>query len=133
LDPIKDLLHLYSDAVCRLDADQWTATWCESGVWDLGHGDPVSGRESLRSFWVTSMSRFEKVIHTYSNSISELDDSSGSGSGRAYVTEWLKPKEGDPLVLHGFYDDKYVFEDNKWLFSKRSLNRIYMGKTDLSS
>jgi hypothetical protein len=77
------------------------------------------------------MSRFEKVIHTYSNSISELD--SDSGSGRAYVTEWLKPKEGDPIVLHGFYDDNYVFENNNWLFSKRTLNRIYMGKPDLSS
>ncbi len=71
MDPIKDLLHLYSDAVCRLDADQWTDTWCDSGIWDLGHGEPVSGRESLRSFWITSMSRFEKVIHTYSNSISD--------------------------------------------------------------
>jgi len=79
------------------------------------------------------MSRFEKVIHTYSNSISELDNNLGSGSGRAYVTEWLRPKEGDPLVLHGFYDDEYVFENNKWLFSRRTLNRVYMGKPDLSS
>ena len=133
MDPIKDLLHLYSDAVCRQDADQWSNTWCESGIWDLGHGAPVSGREALRSFWITSMSRFENVIHTYSNSISELDDVSGTGSGRAYVTEWLKPIEGDPVVLHAFYDDKYVSENNNWLFSKRTLNRIYMGKPDLSS
>ena len=62
MDPIKDLLHLYSDAVCRQDADQWTNTWCESGLWDLGHGEPVSGKENLRSFWINSMSRFEKVI-----------------------------------------------------------------------
>ena len=88
MDPIKDLLHLYSDAVCRQDADQWTNTWCESGLWDLGHGEPVSGKENLRSFWINSMSRFEKVIHTYSNSISHLE--SHSGTGRAYVTEWLK-------------------------------------------
>ena len=49
------------------------------------------------------MSRFEKVIHTYSNSISEVNESSKSGSGRAYVTEWLKPIEGDPVVLQAFY------------------------------
>mgnify|MGYP003323474663 FL=1 len=133
MDPIKDLLHLYSDAVCRQDADQWTETWSESGIWDLGHGDPVSGKETLRSFWVNSMSRFEKVIHTYSNSISEVNESSKSGSGRAYVTEWLKPIEGDPVVLQAFYDDEYVFENDNWLFSKRTLNRIYMGKPDFSS
>lgn len=131
MDPIKDLLHLYSDAVCRQDADQWTNTWCESGLWDLGHGEPVSGKENLRSFWINSMSRFEKVIHTYSNSISHLE--SHSGTGRAYVTEWLKPLEGDPVVLHAFYDDEYVLEKKNWLFSKRTLNRLYMGKPDLSS
>tara|TARA_B100000700_G_C14403243_1_gene560187 strand:- start:43 stop:276 length:234 start_codon:yes stop_codon:yes gene_type:complete len=77
------------------------------------------------------MSRFEKVIHTYSNSISQLE--SHSGTGRAYVTEWLKPVEGDPVVLHAFYDDEYVLEKKNWLFSKRTLNRLYMGKPDLSS
>ena len=131
MDPIKDLLHLYSDAVCRQDADQWTNTWCESGLWDLGHGEPVSGKENLRSFWINSMSRFEKVIHTYSNSISQLE--SHSGTGRAYVTEWLKPVEGDPVVLRAFYDDEYVLENKIWLFRKRTLNRRYMGKPDLSS
>ena len=131
MDPIKDLLHLYSDAVCRQDADQWTNTWCESVLCDLGHGEPVSGKENLRSFWINSKSRFEKVIHTYSNSISQLE--SHSGTGRAYVTEWLKPLEGDPVVLHAFYDDEYVLEKKNWLFSKRTLNRLYMGKPDMSS
>ena len=131
MDPIKDLLHLYSDAVCRQDADQWTNTWCESGLGDLGHGEPGSGKDNRRSFWINSLSRLEKVIHTYSNSISQLE--SHSGTGRAYVTEWLKPVEGDPVVLHAFYDDEYVLEKKNWLFSKRTLNRLYMGKPDLSS
>jgi len=130
VDPIKDLLHLYSDAVCRKDPDQWTNTWCESGIWDLGHDDPVAGKASLRDFWIASMSRFKKVIHTYTNSISELDSTSGQGSGRSYVTEWLIPHEGDPIVLHGFYNDTYIFENNNWLFSKRTLSRHYMGKPD---
>ncbi|MEC7810497.1 MAG: nuclear transport factor 2 family protein [Actinomycetota bacterium] len=133
MDPIKELLHLYADAVCRQDVDQWINTWSMSGVWDLGHGEPVSGKESLKPFWLSSMSRFETVVHTYSTNIADLDADSGTGSGRAYVTEWLKPKEGDSLVLHGFYDDSYVFEEGSWLFSKRVLNRIYMGKADFSS
>ena len=132
MDPIKDLLNLYADAVCRQDADQWIATWSESGTWDLGHGEPVSGKGPLKTFWISSMSRFDTVIHTYSNNISELDADSGTGFGRAYVTEWLKPAEGETLVLHGFYDDLYVFENDKWLFRERVLNRVYMGKADFS-
>ena len=130
MDPIKDLLHLYSDAVCRKDAEQWTNTWVESGIWDLGRGELISGRDSLRSFWTASMSEFKKVIHTYTNSLSELDTNSGTGTGRSYVTEWLIPGEGDPVVHHAFYDDEYIFENESWLFSKRTHTRIYMGKPD---
>ena len=58
MDPVKDLLHLYADAVCRQDADQWIATWSESGAWDLGHGEPVSGKGPLKTFWISSSDEF---------------------------------------------------------------------------
>lgn len=130
VDPIKDLLHLYSDAVCRQDSDQWTETWCDSGIWDLGHDEIISGKDSLKSFWISSMARFKKVIHTYTNNTSTLNENLRTGTGRSYITEWLIPHEGEPIVLHGFYDDEYVFENNNWLFNKRTLSRHYMGKPD---
>ena len=35
-------------------------------------------------------------------------------------------------MLVGWYDDAYRREAGRWLFSRRSLNRLYAGAPDLS-
>lgn len=133
MDPIKNLLHSYSDAVCRQDVEQWLSTWTDTGVWDLGHGDPAEGKETLKSSWLSAMSRFEAVFHTYSNNSADLNEENGTGFGRSYVTEWIRPNGGESKLLHGFYDDQYVRTEGVWLFQRRTLNRVYFGKPDFSS
>ena len=133
MDPIRDLLHDYADAVCRNDRDAWAATWAEEGVWDLGGGREIAGREAIADMWTQAMARYTQVLHRYENSAATLDDTAGTGHGRAYVTEVLKPVGDDPaLVMHGYYDDEYRRTDAGWRFARRTLVRLYHGPPDYS-
>ena len=132
MDPIRDLLHHYADAVCRNELAQWTDTWTEDAVWDLGGGREVAGRDAIASMWTDAMARFEAVLHRYENSAASLDEAAGTGTGRAYVTEVLKPTDGPALLMHGYYDDVYERTDQGWRFSRRTLVRLYHGPPDLS-
>ena len=33
---IRQLVEKYADAVCRRDKDDWSSTWCEDSLWNLG-------------------------------------------------------------------------------------------------
>ncbi len=131
MDPIRDLLHRYADAVCRNDGADWAATWTDDGVWDLG-GREVVGREAITEMWEQEMGGYAAVLHRYENSAATLDDDAGTGTGRAYVTEVLKPADDTALVMHGYYDDEYHRTDDGWRFSRRTLVRLYHGPPDFS-
>lgn len=132
MDQIRDLLHTYADAVCHDDADQWIGTWTDDGVWVLGPDRDIAGREAIAGVWGQAMAHYQRVLHRYENSTATLDESAGTGRGRAYVTEVLKPIDGPALVMHGYYDDEYRRTDDGWRFSRRALVQLYHGPPDLS-
>ena len=80
-DDIEDLVHRYSDAVVHRDAQQWASTWAPEGVWDLGGGRRVEGREAIVERWHESMARYPVVVQTVLNGIVDLDTSVGTGFG----------------------------------------------------
>jgi hypothetical protein len=61
-----------------------------------------------------------------------VDVSGDTASGRWYLTEHLKPVEGDPSLTLGVYDDTYVCEQGQWRFARRVYNVIYQGPADYS-
>jgi ketosteroid isomerase-like protein len=132
MDPIRDLLHAYADAVCHDDADRWIATWVDDAVWDLGAGHESAGRDAILELWLSAMARYRSVLHRYENSAATVDPDRGTGHGRAYVTEVLHPVDGPPLVMHGYYDDEYRLDDGRWRFARRELVRLYQGPPDYS-
>lgn len=132
MDPIRDLLHRYADAVCRHDSAEWAATWTDDGVWDLGGGREVVGRDAVVELWEQAMGGYEMVLHRYENSAATLDEAAGTGSGRAYVVETLKPADGPAAVMHGYYDDAYRRTGGGWYFARRALVRLYHGPPDFS-
>ena len=48
-------------------------------------------------------------------------------------TEHTKPKEGNPALVLGVYDDTYKKVDGKWLFNSRHYNVMYQGAADYSA
>jgi hypothetical protein len=130
-DPIRRLVHQYADAVCADDADRWSATWAPDAVWEMG-AMSWTGRADIVEAWIQAMARFEQVIHIVHNGVADLDPDTGSGDGRWYVAEYLKPTSGDPSQLLACYDDEYVHVDGVWVFGSRRLKRLYSGPPDLT-
>lgn len=129
---IADLVHDYADAVVCRDGDRWAATWDTDGVWDLGGGFEVAGREKIYELWKTAMGGFEKVIQTVLNGTCELDEAAGTGSGRHYIQEHIEKGKGEFGILVAYYEDEYVRRGDDWLFSSRKLVPLYQGPPDLS-
>lgn len=127
MDPIRDLLHLYADAVCRRDREQWRATWTADAVWQLGDDRRSVGIDAIVQTWQAAMDRYPMVLHRYANSMATLDDATGTGHGRAYVDEIMRTTAGEVTAMHGYYDDEYRRTDEGWRFSHRTLVRLHHG------
>ena len=130
-EEVARLVHAYADAVCNNDATGWASTWADDAVWDMG-GLRLQGRADIAGAWAQAMADYEQVIQVVYNGAADLDVAAGVGSGRWYVGEFLKPRDGDPKMLLARYDDRYVSVAGVWLFAERALERLYSGPPDLS-
>jgi len=126
---IRDLVARYIDAVNRHHQDDWAATWSENAHWDLA-GMEVTGRDAIVGLWVGAMSTFEFALMMLNSGTVKVDGN--TATGRWYVTEHLKPGEGDPSLTLGVYDDEYALEDGEWRFTKRTYHIMYTGAADYS-
>lgn len=131
-DAIQDLVHRYADAVVRRDAAQWTATWADDAVWELGKGRRVEGRDNIVALWTGAMSGFAAVVQNVVNGTATLDLAAGTGSGRWYIIEHWQRGDDSRGILLAYYDDTYVRVDDGWLFASRELVVQYGGPPDLS-
>jgi uncharacterized protein (TIGR02246 family) len=135
MNPIEDELALrnlmgrYADAVNRVDADAWIATWAEDGIWNL-LGNPVSGRDNILALWKQMMSSFEFALMMPSSCVFEV--SGETASGHWYLHEYTRDPEGNASTVLSRYVDTYVKQDGQWLYQSRDYGFIYNGASDLS-
>ena len=129
-DDILDLVHRYSDAVCRKDRDQWAATWADDAVWDLGKGRLTQGKTNIVGFWQAAVNSLNVVVQLVHNGTVSIDGE--SATGRWYISEHMERSGGIVGMLLAWYDDTYVRVDGEWLFTSRILASLYHGPPDLS-
>jgi ketosteroid isomerase-like protein len=126
---IRDLVARYIDAVNRYHQADWAATWSETAHWNL-MGMEVEGREAIVGLWGGAMASFDFALMMLNSGTLQIDGD--SATGRWYITEHIKPKEGAANITLGVYDDEYRKEDGQWLFSHRRYNVMYQGAADYS-
>jgi len=126
---LRNLMGRYTDAVNRVDADAWIATWAEDGVWNL-LGNPVSGRDNILALWKQMMSSFEFALMLPSSCLFDVDGD--TASGHWYLHEYTRDPEGNASTVLSRYLDTYTRQDGQWLFQSRDYSFIYNGPADLS-
>ncbi len=99
-------------------------------MWELGAGRVIEGRAAIVDHWRTSIANYRHVVQLYLSSTATIDGD--AATGRAYLVELNVPVDGDRRVLAALYDDTYRRTAGGWLFSSRSLTRLYAGAPDLS-
>ena len=129
-DAIRRLLHTYADAVLERDEAAWGALWTEDATWELGPGRVVEGRSAIVDLWRTSLAAYRHVVQLYLSNTATIDGD--TATGRAYLVELNVPMQGERRMLVASYDDTYRRVSGEWLFSSRSLRKLYAGAPDLS-
>lgn len=130
---ISQLVHRYADAVIHRNGAQWTSTWADDAVWDLGRGRLVEGIDAIKELWYGAMGGFEATVQTVLNGSTDLGDDGVTATGRFYIQEHVIRANGETSILLAHYDDAYRVVDGQWRFSRRFLQPHYAGPPDLSA
>ncbi len=123
---IRELLETYADAVCRVDAEAWGATWAEDGVWELPdypQVGTVKGRKQIVEMWKAAMTNFPGIVFVATPGSIEI--SGDTAKVRSYNSEVYKDAAGTTKRDRGRYEDVVVKRGGKWLFLKRSFRNVH--------
>ncbi|MCW1382780.1 nuclear transport factor 2 family protein [Novosphingobium sp. KCTC 2891] len=122
---IRELLETYADAVTRIDADDWAATWAEDGEWSLPDYPEIGttvGRDAIRAMWVEAMKGYPGIMFEAWPGSIEVDGD--FARMRSYTSE-VYDHDGVTKRDRGVYSDTCVKIDGKWHFKTRSFRNIH--------
>jgi ketosteroid isomerase-like protein len=127
---IRQLHARYVDAVWRLDRAAFADCWTEDAQWRIA-GHVLRGREEITNAWQTFMARYSHVLMTMRPPILEVGD--GVASGRTYVTEQNKVKDGGNVnSIATYYEHFALGAGGRWRRSWAFFQLHYLGPADLS-
>lgn len=127
---IQTLAQHYADGVMKRDADLWSSTWAEDGVWFLGTPTPFEGRDTIRQVWEGAMGGYPVVLHIVQPGVIEVDGD--TATARFYIQENIVDGDGNHIWVIGVYNDELARVDGEWKFKIRRFHAMYRGPNDLS-
>ncbi len=122
---IRELMDTYSDAVNRIDAEDWAATWAEDAVWslpDYPEIGEIQGRAAIKTAWVEAMKGYPGIVFVTTPGAITIDGS--RATGRSYTSE-VYDHDGNTKRDRGRYEDAFVKIDGQWLVSRRSFRNTH--------
>ena len=120
---LRQLVGRYCDAFNRADEATFASTWTEDAVWSLGDA-PITGRPAIVAEWTTRMAKFAWAVQSAPQTVFEVDERNGVGTGRVTVQERFKRRTGRVGGLLGVYHDTYERQGRDWLFAERRLELL---------
>jgi uncharacterized protein (TIGR02246 family) len=122
---IRELLDSYADAVCRVDAEDWGATWAEDSVWalpDYPELGEIRGKAAIVEMWKGAMTQYPGIVFTAS--VGSIEVKGDTAIVRSYTSE-VYDQDGATKRDRGRYEDVCVKQDGKWLFKSRSFRNVH--------
>ena len=131
LQAVADRVHIealraeFTDAVMSGDAERLASLFTEDGVVRMPHAKvEVVGRDALRSAARRLQGAWECFVQTVHPGSIELDGD--SASGRAYIAELGRLRDGSSHSNYGVYHDRYRRTPTGWKFSERVYEVRYL-------
>jgi uncharacterized protein (TIGR02246 family) len=122
---IRELLETYADAVARVDADAWAATWAEDAEWSLPDYPELGttvGRPAIKAMWVEAMKHYPGMnFQAWPGSIEVKGD---TAQMRSYTSE-VYDQDGVTKRDQGVYTDVCVKIDGQWFFKSRVFRNVH--------
>ena len=118
---IRELHDTYCRGVLTRDPELWSQCWSDDAIWDL-MGTKVAGRDEIRALWIQAMDGFPAVSFMVQPLSIEIDGR--SATGLAQSQEIMHVADGSHRLVGGRYDDTFVKEGGRWLYSSRRFSIV---------
>jgi ketosteroid isomerase-like protein len=118
------------DAVWRKDGDCFADCFTPDAEWKIA-GMQLRGRDAIRTQFLKFVDPLERVLMKFGVPILQVGQ--GTATGRTYVTEQNKAKDGRTANTIGIYYEHFVDQGDCWRFARRHWQLHYIGPPDMSA
>ncbi|MFC4118008.1 nuclear transport factor 2 family protein [Nonomuraea zeae] len=120
----------FSDAAMMRDLDRFAALFTHDGVYRIPDaGIEQAGREAIRAGTEQLGDAWEYFVQTAHPGVIRLDGD--AASGRAYVCELGRLRDGTSIFNYGLFHDRYRRTPEGWKFTERVFEVRYFDTTPL--
>lgn len=127
---IESLRGEFADAAMRHDFDRLAALFTPDATWQIPEaGIALAGREEIRTGIERLQTHWEYFVQTVHPGTVQLDGD--AASGRSYVAELGRLRDGTSHQNIGVYHDRYRHTPDGWRFTERVYEIKYHDTTPL--
>lgn len=117
---IRELIETFAVGVTTIDPELWGSTWADEGCWKTpSMPEIVQGKTAVVAKFNEMMAYLQFMSMSAIPSPTDLEFDGDTATGKAYCRELIFPKAGGQRIVIGYFDDKYVKRDGRWLFASR--------------
>ncbi|GCD94675.1 nuclear transport factor 2 family protein [Embleya hyalina] len=121
----------FTDAAMMRDYDRLVSLFVDDGVWRIPEAHVgLTGRREIRAGIERLQGAWEFFVQTVHPGAIELDGD--TASGRAYVQEIGRMRDGRSGVNYSLYHDRYRRTSDGWKFTERVYEVRYLDTTPLA-
>jgi len=121
----------FSDAGMVSDYDRFASLFTNEGTWRMPHiNQEFVGRYRIRAAIEHLRGHWEFAVQTPHPGTVRLDGD--SATGRSYVAEVGRMRDGRSLVNYGVYHDQYERTADGWRFAERVYEVLYLDTSALA-
>ena len=128
---IEELRGQFSDAAMMGDYDRFVSLFTDDAVYKIPDAGVVqTGREEIRAGTERLAGEWEYFVQTTHPGLIQLNGD--TASGRAYVCELGRLRNGGSIVNYALFHDRYQRTADGWKFSERVFEVRYFDTTPLA-
>ena len=116
-DAIRELMAEYCFCCDTRDAEGLGALFTEDCIWDGADFGVMHGPEELKGFLMRETDGPNSSRHLTFNEV--IDVNGDSATARCYFSVVMVGEGLPQIVFTGFYHDKFVRRNGRWLFQER--------------
>lgn len=121
----------FTDAAMQNDHDRLASLFVPDGVVRIPEaGVEAAGRDAIRSLGRRREAGFEVFAQTTHPGFTSL--SGDTATGRAYLSEVIRIRDGASHLNHAIYHDRYRRTPDGWRFAERTYEIRYLDTTPLA-
>jgi ketosteroid isomerase-like protein len=121
----------FTDALMTRDYDRFASLFTQDGVWRIPYIKvEIVGREKIRAAIERMQGLWDYFVQTTHPGTIQLEGD--SASGRAYISELGRQRNGRSEVNYAVYHDRYQRTPDGWKFKERVYEVRYLDTTPLA-